>query len=89
MQRSLQRSLLQNGLGGSGGRGGGVWITYLDLILQLEVGAAVEAALALHSAYYGFAAIRPEVDSCHHLMHIGPVHHTLVWNVPHAHLPER
>ena len=61
-------------------------LTYLGLVLQFKGGTAVEAALALHGAYNGPAALWGEVDSCHHLMHICPVHHPLVWNVPHAHL---
>jgi hypothetical protein len=60
--------------------------TYLRLILQLEVGTQVEAAFAFHRAHNRLGSVGREVDSCHHFMHIRPVHHTLVWNVPHPDL---
>jgi len=60
--------------------------TYLRLILQLEVGAQVEAAFAFHCANDSLGSVGREVDSCHHFMHVCPVHHTLVWNVPHPDL---
>jgi len=61
-------------------------LTYLCLILQFEVGAKVEAALALHGANNCLGSIWREVDSRHHFMHICPVHNPLVWNVPHSYL---
>ena len=61
-------------------------LTYLGLVLQLEASAAVESALALHSAHNCLACIWGEVDCRHHFMHISPVHHSLIWNVPHAYL---
>lgn len=61
-------------------------LTYLCLIVQMVVGTAVKAALALHGPDNGFAALWCKVHGCDHLMHICIVHHLLVRNVPHAHL---
>lgn len=62
--------------------------TYVSLILQMKVGAAIEAAFSLHGANNSFGTLRCKVDSCHHLMNIRPVYNLLVWNVPHAHLQQ-
>ena len=68
----------------------GLRLTDLGLVLQLEGGLAlVEAAAPLHGPHHGAPPVGAEGGRGDHLVHVRPVDHALLGDVPHPHLHAR